>query len=66
MSYIKHENALVSPEASIGDGTRVWAFTNILAGAVVGSNCNICDGCFIEKGAVVSNHVTIKHNVAVF
>ena len=50
--YFKHKTALIAPRAKIGDGTRVWAFTNIQDGAVVGRNCNICDGCFIEKGAV--------------
>jgi len=53
-------------DAQIGDGTRIWAFTNIQAGAVIGKECNICDGSFVEKGAVVGNHVTIKHHVAVF
>ncbi|HOW35714.1 MAG TPA: acyltransferase [Candidatus Omnitrophota bacterium] len=64
--YFKHKTALIAPRAKIGDGTRVWAFTNIQDGAVVGRNCNICDGCFIEKGAVVGNHVTLKNGVSVF
>ena len=66
MNYFKHEQALVHEEAAIGDGTRIWAFTNIQAGAVIGDACNICDGSFVEKGAVIGNHVTIKHHVAVF
>lgn len=66
MNYFSHEKALVDREARIGEGTRIWAFTNIQAGAVIGSRCNICDGSFVEKGAVVGNRVTIKHHVAVF
>lgn len=66
MSYFKHDKALVHPEAKIGEETRVWAFANIQAGAVIGRNCNICDGSFVEKGAVVGDHVTIKHNVSIF
>jgi UDP-2-acetamido-3-amino-2,3-dideoxy-glucuronate N-acetyltransferase len=57
---------LVHPDAKVGEGTRVWAFTNIQAGAVVGEHCNICDGCYIEKGAVVGNHVTLKNHVCVW
>ena len=64
--YFQHEKALVSPDAVIGDGTRVWAFSNIAGGAKIGEGCNICDGCFIEKGAVVGNHVTLKNGVYVF
>lgn len=66
MNYFKHAHALVHESAQIGDGTRIWAFTNIQSGAVIGEQCNICDGSFVEQGAVIGNHVTIKHNVAVF
>ncbi len=66
MDYFKHKTALVDPKAQIGQGTRLWAFTNVQAGAVIGGHCNICDGSFVEKGAIVGNNVTIKHHVAVF
>ena len=66
MQYFQHEKALVSPQAKIGKNTRIWAFTNVQVGAVIGEDCNVCDGCFVEKGAKVGNHVTIKHGVAVF
>jgi UDP-2-acetamido-3-amino-2,3-dideoxy-glucuronate N-acetyltransferase len=58
MSFVKHERALVHPDAKIGEGTRIWANANILNGATIGSHCNICDGCFVEKGGLVGNHVT--------
>ena len=66
MSFFKHEKALVSPDARIGEGTRVWANANVQAGAVVGAHCNVADGCFIEKGAIVGNHVTLKNNVCLW
>jgi len=66
MNYFKHDHALVDGKARIGDGTRIWAFTNIQAGAVIGKECNICDGSFVEQGAVVGDHVTLKHHVSVF
>ncbi|MBL8013132.1 MAG: N-acetyltransferase [Candidatus Omnitrophica bacterium] len=66
MNYFKHEKALVHPNSVIGEKTRVWAFANVLDGATVGSHCNICDGCFIEKGAIVGNHVTLKNHVCVW
>lgn len=66
MNYFAHEKAIVDSKAAIGEKTRIWAFTNIQGGASVGKECNICDGCFIEKGAVVGDYVTIKHNVSIF
>jgi UDP-2-acetamido-3-amino-2,3-dideoxy-glucuronate N-acetyltransferase len=60
--------AFVHPQAicettAIGDRTRVWAFAHILPGAVVGSDCNICDGVFIENDVVVGHRVTVKCGV---
>jgi UDP-2-acetamido-3-amino-2,3-dideoxy-glucuronate N-acetyltransferase len=55
-----HPTALAESR-EIGAGTRVWAFSHILAGARVGENCNIGDHCFIESGAVVGNNVTLKN-----
>ena len=66
MGFFQHEKALVDPNAKIGDQTRIWAFTNIQGGTVIGEKCNICDGCFIETGVVIGNHVTIKNGVSVF
>ena len=66
MNYFKHPTALVDDKAQIGDGTRIWAFANIQSGVDVGSDCNICDCCFLEKGARVGSYVTIKNGVSIF
>ncbi len=47
----------------VGDGTRVWAFAHVMPGAVVGRECNVGGGAFVESGAVVGDRVTIKNNV---
>jgi UDP-2-acetamido-3-amino-2,3-dideoxy-glucuronate N-acetyltransferase len=62
MSYFVHERAICET-ASIGDGTRVWAFAHILPGARIGRDCNICDGVFIENDVVVGDRTTIKCGV---
>jgi UDP-2-acetamido-3-amino-2,3-dideoxy-glucuronate N-acetyltransferase len=62
MNYFVHANALCE-STHIGDGTRVWAFAHILPDAVIGADCNICDGVFIESDVVVGDRVTIKCGV---
>ena len=63
MSNYIHPQALVDEGATIGEGTRVWAFAHICEGAIVGNDCNICDHTFIEKNVIVGNRVTIKCGV---
>lgn len=51
---------------SVGPGTRVWGFAHVMAGATVGSHCNICSGAFVESGARIGDRCTIKNGVLVF
>lgn len=60
--YFTHEKALCE-STNIGKGTRVWAFAHILPKAVIGAECNICDGVFIENDVIVGDRVTVKCGV---
>jgi acetyltransferase-like isoleucine patch superfamily enzyme len=60
-----HPTALVASR-SIGDGTRIWAFVNILSGARIGRDCNICDRCFVENDVVLGDRVTVKCGVSLY
>lgn len=57
-----HPNALCESTA-IGEGTRIWAFAHVLPGAVIGRDCNICDGVFVENDVIVGDRVTVKCGV---
>lgn len=61
-----HSLALVEPGAIIGARTKIWAFSHILSGAIIGEDCNICDHTFVEGKAVIGNRVTIKCGVYVW
>lgn len=59
---------MIHPQAicespNIGENTRVWAFAHVLPGAVIGRDCNVCDGVFIENDVTVGDRVTIKCGV---
>jgi acetyltransferase-like isoleucine patch superfamily enzyme len=60
-----HPTALVATN-KIGDGTRIWAFVNVLEGATIGRDCNICDRCFIENDVVIGDGVTVKCGVSLY
>jgi UDP-2-acetamido-3-amino-2,3-dideoxy-glucuronate N-acetyltransferase len=48
---------------TIGNGTRIWQFCVVFAGAKIGSNCNICAHVLIENDVLVGDNVTIKSGV---
>jgi UDP-2-acetamido-3-amino-2,3-dideoxy-glucuronate N-acetyltransferase len=62
VNYSVHPKGLCET-AKVGAGTRIWAFTHILDGAVIGRDCNICDHVFIEDQVVIGDRVTVKSGV---
>jgi len=65
VKYFVHTNALCE-SVDIGENTRIWAFSHVLSGAKVGSDCNLCDHVFVENDVVIGNRVTIKCGVQIW
>ncbi len=63
--FFVHAKALVETDA-IGPGTRIWAFTHVMSGAALGSNCNVGEQCFIEHNVTIGNDVVVKNGVALW
>lgn len=74
MSYKKMKNnglfihltADVSPEAIIGDNTKIWNNVQIREKARIGSDCIIGKNVYIDSGVVVGNKVKVQNNVSIF
>jgi UDP-2-acetamido-3-amino-2,3-dideoxy-glucuronate N-acetyltransferase len=62
MDYFVHAQGICE-SSSVGKNTRVWAFSHVLPGAILGSECNICDHVFIENDVILGNRVTVKCGV---
>ncbi len=61
---MKNIHTLADVQSSdIGEGTRIWQFCVVFAGAKIGANCNICANVLIENDVVIGNNVTIKSGV---
>ena len=63
--YYIHPSAIVDTR-HIGAHTRIWAFVHILGDVRIGSNCNICDHCFIEQGVRLGDNVTVKSGIYIW
>lgn len=61
-NYFVHEKAICESE-QIGENTKIWAFAHVLPKAAIGTDCNICDGVFIENDVLIGNRVTVKCGV---
>ncbi len=61
-----HPTAIVDPGASIGEGTRVWHWVHICAGAIIGRNCSLGQNVFVGDRARIGDNVKIQNNVSVY
>lgn len=61
-----HETAIVDTGAEIGVGTRIWHWTHVCAGAVIGEQCNIGQNVFIADDVIIGNGCKIQNNVSLF
>ena len=64
--YFVHESAYVDEPCEIGEGTKIWHFSHVLAGAKIGSKCILGQNVNIAGGVVIGNNVKIQNNVSVY
>lgn len=60
-----HQMSDVQSE-KIGTDTTIWQFCIVLAGAKIGSHCNVCSHCFIENDVIIGDRVTVKCGVQIW
>lgn len=66
MEYFAHETAVIDAGCSIGEGTKIWHFSHIMPGAVIGSKCNIGQNVVISPDVVLGNNVKVQNNVSIY
>ena len=66
MSIDIHPSAIIDKGAQIGDGSRVWHFSHICSGALIGEKCSLGQNVFVGNDVVIGNNVKIQNNVSVY
>jgi UDP-2-acetamido-3-amino-2,3-dideoxy-glucuronate N-acetyltransferase len=64
--YFVHESAFVDEPSSIGEGTRIWHFSHIMAHSVIGLNCNFGQNVVVSPHCVIGNNVKVQNNVSIY
>lgn len=66
MSVSIHASAIVDPGAKLGEGTRVWHFCHISAGAVIGARCSFGQNVFVANNVTIGDNVKVQNNVSIY
>ncbi|MCH1576349.1 MAG: N-acetyltransferase, partial [Flavobacteriales bacterium] len=51
---------------SIGAGTKVWHFSHIMSGAILGEGCNIGQNVVISPDVVLGRNCKVQNNVSLY
>jgi UDP-2-acetamido-3-amino-2,3-dideoxy-glucuronate N-acetyltransferase len=61
-----HPSAFVDQPCEIGEGTKIWHFSHVMAGSRIGKNCNLGQNICVSPHVVIGNNVKIQNNVSLY
>ena len=64
--YFAHPTAVIDEGCSIGNGTRIWHFSHIMPGCIIGEGCNIGQNVVVSPDVVLGKNVKIQNNVSIY
>jgi UDP-2-acetamido-3-amino-2,3-dideoxy-glucuronate N-acetyltransferase len=65
-SYFAHESAYIDDGAHVGDGTKIWHFTHVMAGATIGESCSFGQNVMVASNVRIGDKCKIQNNVSVY
>jgi UDP-2-acetamido-3-amino-2,3-dideoxy-glucuronate N-acetyltransferase len=66
LDWFRHESAIVDEGAEIGEGSRVWHFVHVCAGARIGRRVSLGQNVFVGNKVVIGDDCKIQNNVSVY
>ncbi|MEE8299814.1 MAG: Gfo/Idh/MocA family oxidoreductase [Desulfatiglandales bacterium] len=64
--YYVDKTSIVDEGCTIGKGTKIWHFSHIIKGSLIGNDCSIGQNVMIGPDVTVGNRVKIQNNVSVY
>jgi UDP-2-acetamido-3-amino-2,3-dideoxy-glucuronate N-acetyltransferase len=66
MKYFAHPTAVIDDNCIIGEGTKIWHFSHIMTGAIIGNNCNLGQNVVVSPKVILGNNVRVQNNVSIY
>lgn len=64
--FFAHPSAIIDDGATIGEGTKVWHFSHLMPGCVIGKNCNLGQNVFVANKVTLGDNVRVQNNVSIY
>ena len=64
--YFVHSTSIVDDGAQVGEGTKIWHFSHIQAGAKIGKQCIFGQNTNVGAEAVIGDRCKVQNNVSIY
>ena len=65
-TFFAHETAVVDEGSIVGNGTKIWHFSHIMANCKIGNDCNIGQNVVVSPKVILGNNVKVQNNVSIY
>tara|TARA_Y100000034_G_C6835499_1_gene377504 strand:+ start:368 stop:970 length:603 start_codon:yes stop_codon:yes gene_type:complete len=65
-NFFIHKSSCIDDNVNIGKGTKIWHFSHILSGSIIGDSCVIGQNVSIGPDVKIGNRCKIQNNVSVY
>ena len=65
-TYFAHPTAIIDEGCSIGKGTKIWHFTHVMSGCVIGESCSFGQNVVVSPDVVLGTNVKVQNNVSIY
>ena len=66
VDFMAHPTACIDEPSTIGSGTRIWHFSHVMSGAIIGERCSLGQNVFVATHVRIGNNVKIQNNVSLY
>ncbi len=66
MDYFAHATAVIDEGATVGAGCHIWHFCHLMAGCIIGPQCNLGQNVFVADGVVMGAGCKVQNNVSLY
>ncbi|NLJ70248.1 MAG: N-acetyltransferase [Clostridiaceae bacterium] len=64
--YFVHESSYIDENVTIGKGTKIWHFSHVQSGAIIGENSSFGQNVNVANNVVIGNNVKVQNNVSIY
>lgn len=65
-NYSAHPTAIIDEGCTIGEGTKIWHFSHVMSGCIIGTNCSLGQNVVVLPEVTLGNGVKVQNNVSIY